>query len=147
MGQQQLLLVILVTIIVGIATVVAINTFSSAADSANVDSARQDVLSIAAAAQQFYMKPTALEGGGQSFSNIDFSKISGVAVDREDDDETHASNQNGSYVISANDQNFTLTAYPSSCYDGSGFNDSCKNDSDIEPLEATVKADDISWTD
>lgn len=40
MGQQQLLLVILVTIIVGIATVVAINTFSSAADSANLDAVR-----------------------------------------------------------------------------------------------------------
>ncbi|MDZ7715010.1 MAG: hypothetical protein U5J95_02240 [Balneolaceae bacterium] len=48
MGQQQLLLVILVTIIVGIATVVAINTFSSASDSANVDAVRGDLLNIAA---------------------------------------------------------------------------------------------------
>jgi len=50
MGQQQLLLVILVTIIVGIATVVAINTFGAAADSANLDAVRQDMGSIAASA-------------------------------------------------------------------------------------------------
>ncbi|MDZ7806938.1 MAG: hypothetical protein U5K71_07465 [Gracilimonas sp.] len=53
MGQQQLLLVILVTIIVGIATVVAINTFGSAADSANLDAVRQDVATIAASAQGY----------------------------------------------------------------------------------------------
>ena len=51
MGQQQLLLVILVTIIVGIATVVAINTFSSASEQANIDAARQDMLQMAYTAQ------------------------------------------------------------------------------------------------
>jgi len=57
MGQQQLLLVILVTIIVGIATVVAINTFGSAADAANIDAVRNDVAAIASGAQGYYMKP------------------------------------------------------------------------------------------
>ena len=47
MGQQQLLLVILVTIIVGIATVVAINTFGTAADNANIDAVRNDMTAIA----------------------------------------------------------------------------------------------------
>ncbi|MDZ7757448.1 hypothetical protein [Rhodohalobacter sp.] len=75
MGQQQLLLVILVTIIVGIATVVAINTFGSAADSANVDAVRQDMASIAAAAQGYYMKPQMLGGGGRKFDGIDFQMI------------------------------------------------------------------------
>ena len=55
MGQQ--LLVILVKIIVGIATVVAINTFGSAADFAAQDSVRQDLASIAASAQGYYMRP------------------------------------------------------------------------------------------
>lgn len=76
MGQQQLLLVILVTIIVGIATVVAINTFSSAADSANLDAVRQDVANIAASAQGYYMKPTQLGGGGQTFASVTFNNIS-----------------------------------------------------------------------
>jgi len=144
MGQQQLLLVILVTIIVGIATVVAINTFSSAADSANVDAARQDALSIAAAAQQYYMKPAALGGGDQTFSNIDFSKISGVPVERTGT-ATQAYNQNGSYEITAGSGNFTLDVYPSSCYDGTGFNNSCSSGSDISSLSATVYPDSVAW--
>lgn len=53
MGQQQLLLVILVTIIVGIASAVAITTFSSASDSSNVDAVRQDMLSIGSTSQGY----------------------------------------------------------------------------------------------
>ena len=75
MGQQQLLLVILVTIIVGIATVVAINVFGSSAKNANRDAVRQDILTIGAQAQGWYMKPSMMAGGGNSFSNIDFNKI------------------------------------------------------------------------
>jgi len=143
MGQQQLLLIILVTIIVGIATVVAINTFSSAADSANVDAARQDALSIAAAAQQYYMKPGALGGGGQSFTGIDFSKISGVAVESTTTTKTQASNDNGTYVIADGDQSFTLTVYPASCANGAPPFTTCDNSTDV--LTATVSADNISW--
>ena len=62
MGQQQLLLVILVTIIVGIATVVAINTFGTAADNANIDAVRNDMTAIASGAQSYYMKPAMLGG-------------------------------------------------------------------------------------
>ncbi|MEX0639177.1 MAG: hypothetical protein WD094_01850, partial [Balneolaceae bacterium] len=85
MGQQQLLLVILVTIIVGIATVVAINTFGTAADSANLDAVRQDVAQIAAASQSFYMKPTMLGGGGRSFSAVTFNDFAFAASDISDD--------------------------------------------------------------
>ncbi|PAU93869.1 hypothetical protein CK503_09355 [Aliifodinibius salipaludis] len=112
MGQQQLLLVILVTIIVGIATVVAINTFSAAADSANLDAVRQDLVSIAASAQGYYMKPTALGGGGQDFSSVDFNNLTfGGTVDSDDT----AYNQNGTYVItSTSTDQFQITAYPAS---------------------------------
>lgn len=75
MGQQQLLLVILVTIIVGIATVVAINVFGSSAKNANRDAVRQDILTIGAQAQGWYMKPTMMGGGGNTFTGIDFNKI------------------------------------------------------------------------
>ena len=67
MGQQQLLLVILVTILVGIATVVAINVFGTAAEEANRDAVRQDLLQAAAAAQAIYTKPTALGGAQRNF--------------------------------------------------------------------------------
>ena len=114
MGQQQLLLVILVTIIVGIATVVAINTFSSASDSANLDAVRQDMLSIASSAQQYYMKPQALGGGGNSFTGITVDNLGGVPG------ETNSSgfifNANGSYEIAveATGDSLAITGYPSS---------------------------------
>jgi len=112
MGQQQLLLVILVTIIVGIATVVAINTFSSAADSANVDAVRQDLATIAASAQGYYMKPEMLGGGGKDFSDISFNNItfSGTV-----NSSTEAENENGTYTISSpGASSFTVDAVPKS---------------------------------
>ena len=113
MGQQQLLLVILVTIIVGIATVVAINTFGSAADSANVDAVRQDLASMAASAQGYYMKPGAMGGGGNTFDGITFNDISfgGEVIDGQ-----NATNENGDYSIPASitGANFVVTATPAS---------------------------------
>lgn len=114
MGQQQLLLVILVTIIVGIATVVAINTFGAAADSANLDAVRQDVAQIAAAAQGYYMKPAMLGGGGRSFEGITFNDIA-FSASAISDGGLAALNENGIYVISdADDDDFTITAYAAS---------------------------------
>jgi Tfp pilus assembly protein PilE len=130
MGQQQLLLVILVTIIVGIATVVAINTFGAAADSANLDAVRQDVAQIAAAAQGYYMKPNMLGGGGRSFDDITFTDIafaaSGVSADG-----LTAENENGRYVlesVTGNAQEFDITAYPSS---GDNYTPSTITDGEI----------------
>jgi Tfp pilus assembly protein PilE len=70
MGQQQLLLVILVTIIVGIATVVALNIFGSAAEQANQDAVRQDLLAAAAQAQGIYSRPEMMGGAGGDFSQL-----------------------------------------------------------------------------
>lgn len=116
MGQQQLLLVILVTIIVGIATVVAINTFGAAADSANLDAVRQDVAQIAAAAQGYYMKPAMLGGGGRSFTGITFNDFAFAASGITTDGLT-AQNENGRYVLPAvtdPGQEFIITAHPAS---------------------------------
>ena len=110
MGQQQLLLVILVTIIVGIATVVAINTFGSAADSAAQDSVRQDLASIAASAQGYYMRPEMLGGGGRTFERITFNNIAfgGNVIDAQ-----NAENENGTYTmpeVTGEDDDFIVTA-------------------------------------
>lgn len=114
MGQQQLLLVILVTIIVGIATVVAINTFSSSADSANLDAVRNDIASIAASAQGYYIKPTMLGGGGNSFANVTFNNIA-FAADTVDAAGTNAFNANGRYVIDTPlAGSFNVIAHPAS---------------------------------
>ena|SRR6056297_1348536 len=123
MGQQQLLLVILVTIIVGIATVVAINTFGSAADQANIDAVTNDVATLASAAQGFYMRPAMLGGGSRTFNTggfndagISFDGLAFPATAVDQNDFRTAQNENGRYVIAVVDAStFSITANPSSC--------------------------------
>ena len=67
MGQQQLLLIVLGVIIVGIAVVVGINVFTASAASSNRDAITADLTNLASMAQQYYRKPLALGGGGNSF--------------------------------------------------------------------------------
>lgn len=136
MGQQQLLLVILVTIIVGIATVVAINTFSSAAESANVDAVRSDLTQIAASAQAYYMKPEMMGGGGGStgdgFSTITFNDIT-FAGTVDGTDPLVATNENGTYTISNRaNGTFTVTGAPGQAGGSVSI--------DIVPDDATMNA-------
>lgn len=132
MGQQQLLLVILVTIIVGVATVVAINTFSSAADAATLDAVRQDLAQIAASSQAYYMKPDMMGGGGNSFDGITFNDIT---FGGEITDGQNATNENGSYSIPSNagGDDFIVTA--------------TANDADGTVIQARVCQDDMVMGD
>jgi len=68
MGQQQLLLIVLGVIIVGIAIVVGINVFTASASSSNRDSLISSCSTLGSMAQQFYRKPTALGGGSNTFT-------------------------------------------------------------------------------
>jgi len=114
MGQQQLLLVILVTIIVGIATVVAINTFGSAADQANIDAVNNDVATLASAAQGYYMRPDMLGGGGRTFTNLTFQGLA-FPYTRISSDNLEVENENGRYVITARTaDHFTINYTPAS---------------------------------
>jgi Tfp pilus assembly protein PilE len=70
MGQQQLLLIVLGVIIVGIAVVVGINVFTSSAQSSNRDLVISQLTNLAAKAQQYYRKPDALGGGGNDFNGF-----------------------------------------------------------------------------
>ena len=120
MGQQQLLLVILVTIIVGIATVVAVNTFGAAADSANIDAVRQDLATFASSAQGYFMKPEMLGGGGGDFEGITFQNVA-FPADQYSSDNLTVMNANGVYTFSApaaTDTIITITAHPASRIDG-----------------------------
>ncbi len=68
MGQQQLLLIVIGVIIVGIAIVVGIQLASTSAQSANRDAVIADLNNIGAYAQQYYRKPSTMGGGGNSFT-------------------------------------------------------------------------------
>lgn len=77
MGQQQLLLIVLGVIIVGIAVVVGINVFTAQSEESSKDAIVSDCTNLGAMAQQYFRKPTAMGGGGNSFvgwaipSNLD----------------------------------------------------------------------------
>ena len=68
MGQQQLLLIVLGVIVVGIAVVVGINLFNANAISANRDAVVSDLNNLGAMAQQFYKKPASMGGGANTFN-------------------------------------------------------------------------------
>ena len=70
MGQQQLLLIILGVIVVGIAVAVGITMFQDNAVSANRDAVVNDLVNLSARAQQFYRRPTSLGGGQNKFTGL-----------------------------------------------------------------------------
>jgi type II secretory pathway pseudopilin PulG len=69
MGQQQLLLIILGVIVVGIAVAVGITMFTDNAQSANRDAVTNDLVNLASRAQQHYRRPAALGGGQGAFDD------------------------------------------------------------------------------
>jgi hypothetical protein len=75
MGQQQLLLIVLGIIIVGIAVVVGINQFSTSAAEANRDAIISDLNFISAFARAHFKKPNTMGGGGNSFANFEIPTV------------------------------------------------------------------------
>ena len=94
MGQQQLLLIVLGTIIVGVALVVGIQIFSDSAASTNIDMTTSELVHYAWSAQEYYKRPTALGGGGKLFTGWSLSDTS----------------ENATYAASISAQVVTVTA-------------------------------------
>jgi hypothetical protein len=132
MGQQQLLLIVLGVIVVGIAVVVGINLFNANAVSANRDGVVSDLNNLGAMAQQFYKKPLAMGGGGNTF-NTGGPNSSGFEIPAELD-----TTANGDYAVTLAAQSVTIV--------GTGVE---KNDNDqyiqhtatITPKNITVVQD------
>lgn len=110
MGQQQLLLVILVTIIVGVATVVAINIFGASAENAAVDATRQDILTMSAQMQGYAIKPELMGGGGGEFTGLTVDKLGFGYTEKTSD--TEFENGNAIYSLAVTADNVTITATP-----------------------------------
>ncbi|HQU71623.1 MAG TPA: hypothetical protein PKV71_09635 [Calditrichia bacterium] len=89
MGQQQLLLIVLSVIIVGIAVAVGVNMFRSGAIDANRQALISDVVNYGAKAQRHYRTPTQLGGGSQNFDGF---KMNGIDT----------ANANGTYAANNN---------------------------------------------
>lgn len=70
MGQQQLLLIVLGIIIVGIAIAVGVNMFQSSAVDTNRQAMISDLANLASKAQRYYRTPDQLGGGSQDFQGF-----------------------------------------------------------------------------
>lgn len=87
MGQQQLLLILVGVIIIGLAIVLVVKLFDVNALEANRDAVYIDTVNIAAHAQHYYQLPRMLSGGGGSFLGYTLP-------------EELAQNGNGTYSVS-----------------------------------------------
>ena len=112
MGQQQLLLIVLGVIIVGIAVVVGINLFNANAEESAKDGIVSDCTNLGAMAQQFYKKPVSMGGGGNAFSDVN-GHPTGWTIPTNLD-----TTANGTYVADVTDQLVTITGTPT---EGSGY--------------------------
>ena len=107
MGQQQLLLLVVTAVIVGLAIMIGVEVFGSSMAKANEDSVRKDIIEISSRLQQYYRTPTTLGGGGYNFtSSITFNNIGyydeGVSG-------TTFENPNGTYTLSVDGGIVTIT--------------------------------------
>jgi hypothetical protein len=71
MGQQQLLLIVLGVILVGVAVVLGIQYFSVGAEEGAKDELTAHCITVGANAQQWFKKPVAMGGGGNTFTGFD----------------------------------------------------------------------------
>ena len=130
MGQQQLLLIVLGVIIVGIAVVVGIQMFSTSAAQANFDAVMGDLQKMGSDAQGWFRKPVSMGGGGRSFvalaDSSDFQLIGGSST-----------TENGAYTISTPGTDTEVT------FEGVGVEDLDGNDINVT-IQLTVTQDAIT---
>lgn len=86
MGTQQLLLIVLGVVIVGIAIAVGVTMFRSNAQSSDRDQVVSDLENLGSKAQQYYRKPLSFAGGSNDFLNFRLTPLD-------------TGNGNGSYSI------------------------------------------------
>lgn len=99
MGTQQILLIVLSVIIVGVAIAVGISMFNSQAYNANKTAIASDAQAFAAQVLQYWKTPESQGGAGGKGGNMSVNSVTdylGLTGD-------NGKNENGSYVITSAD--------------------------------------------
>jgi hypothetical protein len=109
MGQQQLLLIILGVIIVGIAIAVGLSLFSAQSVQSNHDAIINDLNNIAANAYQHYIRPASMGGGANSYDGTGATGAAAYAIPTR-----MQTNENAVYTVSNTATVCTLTGTSSS---------------------------------
>ena len=115
MGQQQLILLVLATVIVGLAIVVGIAAFTQGGDRANADAMIQDAVTMASDIQSTIRTPTPF-GGVDDFDEISFGVLGYPIQDGFDPDQDDAiyTNGNGEFQLNASSDCVIITGRSSS---------------------------------
>ncbi|MCG3157421.1 MAG: hypothetical protein DKINENOH_04053 [bacterium] len=124
MGQQQLLLLILAAVIVGVAITLGINMFQQNSAQANQEAVVQDVLTIASRAQAWYRRPEQMGGGGRDYTGITLANLN-----------FPGQNANGTYALSGASP-VALTITGTGVEDGDG-------DGGLLQVQATISPDSV----
>lgn len=114
MGQQQLLLLVLGIVIVGIAVVAGIQAFSEGKTKAQSDAAVSDATRIISDLQAWYLKPTAFGGGGEDsteWANVQFSAVGLNPAADDGSDATLYETVNGCFNLAGVSGKATVTIY------------------------------------
>jgi hypothetical protein len=106
MGQQQLLFIVLGLIIVSIAVIGGISMFNSSQNESVKDELISHSISIGSNAQQFFVKPTHMGGGDNTF-NTGGVTGTGFVIPT-----SMNSTTNGTYTGVATTTTYTITATP-----------------------------------
>lgn len=88
MGTQQLLMVVIGVILVGIMIAVGLFMFRDQSAATNRDEISNDLVYLSSQAQKYYRRPTILGGGNNSFATLTIDKLT-----------SRPSNANGSYSV------------------------------------------------
>jgi len=99
MGTQQLLLIVVGVVLVGIMIAVGLFMFRDQAAATNRDSLSNDLVQLAASAQKYHRRPSTFGGGGNSFNNLTLDKLT-----------TRPRTANGTYALSPDPVPSTTTA-------------------------------------
>jgi hypothetical protein len=136
MGQQQLLLLVLGIVIVGLAVVVGIQAFSENQKKANADALVNDAIRLASDSQAWMLKPEAFGGGGNkgdwqllTFQNLGYELGGGGSCAA-----TEYGNLNGCFTLAPTAANVTITAT------------SAENGNQVTVLVEGTKPEDITTT-
>ena len=118
MGQQQLLLIVLGIIIVGIAIIVGISMFKTHAVDSKRNNIINDLLHLASEAQKYYRTPISLGGGSQKFTGWEIPK-------------KLRTNADGSFTVVVSESDIVLT----------GIGNEVVTGNDYVEVEITVTSD------
>jgi hypothetical protein len=133
MGQQQLLLIILGVIIVGIAIAVGISQFGAQSTQANKDGVTSSLVNIASNAYQFKIRPVTMGGGGGAYDNSKGATASyAIPIRMQSDD-------NGAYTVGS------VAAASVTIHGVSGVNSAYTADCAVDSLGATKVTYSTTW--